>query len=174
MVTFIKSLAYKGALESIPDLVTDHKYQPWRTFTTVINRRLSGKITGLDKLILSRAQILWGLFYKKNINFVELIWEDFIYQIDNRETSAKRCESMPYHRFTKAIIQYFISKDKSISTRNKLFMHSIKNDSVLGTLKFVAKGTDITKMDKIKAKTDKAEHEKERVHKRGELSSYGQ
>ncbi|GJT64098.1 hypothetical protein Tco_1015578 [Tanacetum coccineum] len=35
-------------------------------------------------------------------------------------------------------------------------------------------GTDIKEMDKIKAKTDKAEHEKERVHKSQELSSYGQ
>ncbi|GJU83972.1 hypothetical protein Tco_1291518 [Tanacetum coccineum] len=34
--------------------------------------------------------------------------------------------------------------------------------------------TDIKEMDKIKAKTDKAEHEKERVHKSQELSSYGQ
>ncbi|GJY09388.1 putative ribonuclease H-like domain-containing protein [Tanacetum coccineum] len=36
------------------------------------------------------------------------------------------------------------------------------------------KGTDIKEMDKIKAKTDKAEHEKERVHKSQELSSYDQ
>ncbi|GJS46082.1 retrovirus-related pol polyprotein from transposon TNT 1-94 [Tanacetum coccineum] len=35
-------------------------------------------------------------------------------------------------------------------------------------------GTDIKEMDKIKAKTDKAEHEKERVHKSQELSSHGQ
>ncbi|GJY93577.1 hypothetical protein Tco_0509359 [Tanacetum coccineum] len=112
MVTFIKSLGYKGALESIPDLVTYHMYQPWKTFVVIINRCLSGKTT------------------------------DFIYQIDNIETSAKRRESMPYPRFTKAIIQHFISKDKSISMRNRLFMHSISNDSVLGVLKFFAKGED--------------------------------
>nr|GEU52827.1 putative nucleotidyltransferase, ribonuclease H [Tanacetum cinerariifolium] len=46
---------------------------------------------------------------------------------------------MPYPRFAKAIIQHFISKDKSISMRNRIFMHSIKNDSVLGILKFVPK-----------------------------------
>nr|GEZ58433.1 hypothetical protein [Tanacetum cinerariifolium] len=49
---------------------------------------------------------------------------------------------MPYPRFTKVIIQHFISKNKSISMRNRLFMHSIKNDSVLGRLKFVAKNED--------------------------------
>ncbi|GKB68569.1 hypothetical protein Tco_0929981 [Tanacetum coccineum] len=45
---------------------------------------LSGKTTGLDKLRLSRAQILWGMHYKKNVDYVELLWEDFTYQIDNR------------------------------------------------------------------------------------------
>ncbi|GKE17231.1 hypothetical protein Tco_1424808 [Tanacetum coccineum] len=82
------------------------------------------------------------MFYRKNVDFVDLIWEDFMFQIDNRKSSAKIKENMPYPRFTKAIIQHFISKDKSISMRNGMFMHSVKNDSVLGTLKFVAKGDD--------------------------------
>ncbi|GKB13116.1 retrovirus-related pol polyprotein from transposon TNT 1-94 [Tanacetum coccineum] len=43
-------------------LPTDEEimHQPWRTFAALINRSLSGKTTGLDKLRLSRAQILWG------------------------------------------------------------------------------------------------------------------
>ncbi|GKG29065.1 hypothetical protein Tco_0416430, partial [Tanacetum coccineum] len=36
---------------------------------------------------------------------------------------------MYYPRFTKVIIQHFISKDKSISTRNRLFMHTVQHDS---------------------------------------------
>ncbi|GKE13881.1 hypothetical protein Tco_1421458 [Tanacetum coccineum] len=43
------------------------------------------------------------------------------------------------HQFTKAIIQHFISKDKSISIRNRLFMHTVQDDSVLGFLRFVSK-----------------------------------
>ncbi|GJW47212.1 hypothetical protein Tco_0078858 [Tanacetum coccineum] len=45
---------------------------------TVINKCLSGKITGLDNIRLSRAQILWGIYYNKNVNFVDLLWEDFM------------------------------------------------------------------------------------------------
>ncbi|GJT65396.1 hypothetical protein Tco_1016876 [Tanacetum coccineum] len=56
----------------------------------------------------------------------------------NRNTSAARKENMPYLRFTKAII----SKDKSISMRNKLFMHTVQHDSILGYLKFVSKTDD--------------------------------
>ncbi|GKC69701.1 hypothetical protein Tco_1115584 [Tanacetum coccineum] len=46
---------------------------------------------------------------------------------------------MYYPRFTKVIIHHFISKDKSISMRNRIFMHIVRDDSVLGTLRFVSK-----------------------------------
>ncbi|GKC15203.1 hypothetical protein Tco_1011985 [Tanacetum coccineum] len=61
IVSFIMEISYKGDVESVTGVVTDHMYQPWRTFAAIINRCLSGKITGLDKLRLSRAQILWGI-----------------------------------------------------------------------------------------------------------------
>ncbi|GKE22209.1 hypothetical protein Tco_1433721 [Tanacetum coccineum] len=35
--------------------------------------------TGLDKIRLSRAQILWGMYYNQNVDFVELLWEDFMF-----------------------------------------------------------------------------------------------
>nr|GEU52375.1 putative ribonuclease H-like domain-containing protein [Tanacetum cinerariifolium] len=37
----------------------DHMHQPWRTFAATINSCISGKSSGLDRLGLSRAQILW-------------------------------------------------------------------------------------------------------------------
>ncbi|GKC68678.1 hypothetical protein Tco_1101276, partial [Tanacetum coccineum] len=67
-----------------------------------INRSLSGKTSGLDKLRFSRAQILWGMLHQKNVDYVELFWEDFIYQIENRV--YKKQEKMYYPRFTKVII----------------------------------------------------------------------
>nr|GEW54960.1 hypothetical protein [Tanacetum cinerariifolium] len=65
-----------------------------------------------------------------------------MYQIENKQISAKKRANMPYPKFTKAITQYFISKDKTISMRNKLSMHTIKDGSVLGGLKFVSKHED--------------------------------
>ncbi|GKE52437.1 hypothetical protein Tco_1487593 [Tanacetum coccineum] len=49
---------------------------------------------------------------------------------------------MPYPRFTKVIINHFISKDKTISMRNCINLHTIRDDSLLGTLKFVSKTQD--------------------------------
>ncbi|GJZ06876.1 hypothetical protein Tco_0540669 [Tanacetum coccineum] len=54
-------------------MYVDHMYQTWRTFATIISKCLTGKTSGLDRLRQSRAEILWGLFYKKNVNFAELI-----------------------------------------------------------------------------------------------------
>ncbi|GJT30767.1 retrovirus-related pol polyprotein from transposon TNT 1-94 [Tanacetum coccineum] len=132
IVSFIKELGYKGDIESITEVYHDHMHQPWRTFAAIINRLLSRKNTGLDKIRLSRAQIPWGMFYDKNVDYVELLWEGFMFQIDNRNTSAIRKENMPYPRFTMAIIQHFNSKDKSIFMRNKRFMHTIQDDTLLG------------------------------------------
>ncbi|GJR61194.1 retrovirus-related pol polyprotein from transposon TNT 1-94 [Tanacetum coccineum] len=58
IVSFLKELGHTGEINSLNDVVVDQLHQPWRTFAALINRSLSGKTSGLDKLRLSRAQIL--------------------------------------------------------------------------------------------------------------------
>ncbi|GKD03318.1 hypothetical protein Tco_1178292, partial [Tanacetum coccineum] len=84
IVSFLRDLGHTREINSLNDVVVDQMHQPWRTFVALINRSLSGKTTGLDKLRLSKAQIHWGMYHQKNVDYVELLWEDFIYQIDNR------------------------------------------------------------------------------------------
>ncbi|GJT67693.1 hypothetical protein Tco_1019173 [Tanacetum coccineum] len=85
---------------------------------------------------------LVGMYNKKNVDYVTLLWEDFIYQADNKEISSARKDHMTYPRFTNIIINHFISKDKTISMRNRINLHTIRDDSLLGTLKFVSKTQD--------------------------------
>ncbi|GJW71708.1 hypothetical protein Tco_0128625 [Tanacetum coccineum] len=92
--------------------------------------------SGLDKLRLSRAQILWGMFRRKNVDYVELLWEDFIYQIENRV--HKKQEKMYYPRFTKVIIHHFLTQEKSLSWRNKIRMHTSKDDYLINSLRFIS------------------------------------
>ncbi|GJT41904.1 hypothetical protein Tco_0941769 [Tanacetum coccineum] len=70
---------------------------------------------------------------------------DFMYQADNIEISSARKEHMPYLRFTKVIINHFISKDKTISIRNRINLHIVRDDSLLSTLKFISKTKDCQK-----------------------------
>ncbi|GJY42249.1 hypothetical protein Tco_0429519 [Tanacetum coccineum] len=58
IMSFLRELGHTGEINSLDDVVVDQMHQPWRTFAALINRSLSGKTTGLDKLRLSRAQIL--------------------------------------------------------------------------------------------------------------------
>ncbi|GJV42920.1 hypothetical protein Tco_1427456 [Tanacetum coccineum] len=59
ILAFIRELSYSGNVKSLSDIKVDTLAQPWRTFGTIIKKCLSGKVTGLDLLRLSRAQILW-------------------------------------------------------------------------------------------------------------------
>ncbi|GKD61264.1 hypothetical protein Tco_1298773 [Tanacetum coccineum] len=109
IVSLFRDLCHTGEIHSLNDVVVDQMHQPWRTFAALINKSLSRKTTGLDKLRLSRAQILWGMYHQKNMDYVELLWEDFIYQIDNK--AYKKQEKM---------------------------MHTSKDDYLINTLRFVS------------------------------------
>ncbi|GKF03283.1 hypothetical protein Tco_0030206 [Tanacetum coccineum] len=71
--------------------------------------------------------------------------EDFMFQANNRDISSAHKENMPNPRFNKVIINHFISKDKTISMRNMINLHIIRDDSLLGTLKYVSKTKDYYK-----------------------------
>nr|GEU35903.1 hypothetical protein [Tanacetum cinerariifolium] len=91
----------------------------------------------MDKICLSRAQILWGMFYKKNIDYVYLHWEDFMFQIEYKD--AKKTNKMPYPRFTKIIIDYFMSKDQSILRRDKMFWHTARDNTMYTSMRCIFK-----------------------------------
>nr|GEV73186.1 hypothetical protein [Tanacetum cinerariifolium] len=61
--------------------------------------------------------------------------------VDKKHSKLKRCEIMPYLRFIKIIINYFLSQHKSIPKRQSSYVNTIKG-GVLGRLKFVSKGKD--------------------------------
>nr|GEZ86762.1 hypothetical protein [Tanacetum cinerariifolium] len=103
----------------------------------IINKCLSEKSSGYNSLRLSQAQILWGFYHKRNVDFAYLLWEDFIYQVEHKDT--KKSNKMYYPRFTKVIIYYFMSKDPSIPRRNKVNWHYVRDDQMFTTIKLVSR-----------------------------------
>ncbi|GJX09808.1 hypothetical protein Tco_0199667 [Tanacetum coccineum] len=85
ILTFIRELGYPGNIKLLSSVKVDTLPQPWRTFGTIINKCLSGKVTGIDTLRLSRAQILWGLYHQEKVDYVYLLWEDLVFHIENKE-----------------------------------------------------------------------------------------
>ncbi|GKC22108.1 hypothetical protein Tco_1024258 [Tanacetum coccineum] len=117
ILVFMSDLGSPGNIKSLSEVKVEILPQPWRTFGTIMNKCFNGKVTRLDLLRLSRAQILWGMYHQKNVDYVYLLWEDLVYQIENKV--SKRNKDMYYPSFTKVIINHFMSQDQSIPRRNK-------------------------------------------------------
>nr|GFA45545.1 hypothetical protein [Tanacetum cinerariifolium] len=117
ILEFIRFLGHSAIIRTLTDVNINKLYQPWRSFAAIINKCLIGKSSGYDNFRLSQAQILWGLYHTRNIDYAFLIWEDFVYQVAHK--NHKKSNEMYYPRFTKVIIHHFMSKDSSIPKRNK-------------------------------------------------------
>nr|GFC45161.1 hypothetical protein [Tanacetum cinerariifolium] len=87
------------------------------------------------RLRLSQAQILWGLYHRRNVDHAFLIWEDFVYQVEHN--NQKKSNEMYYPRFTKVIIHHFMTKKPSIPRRNKVNWHYVRDDILFSTIKVV-------------------------------------
>nr|GEZ86642.1 hypothetical protein [Tanacetum cinerariifolium] len=137
ILAFIHFLGHSAAIRTLTDVNISKLYKPWRSFATIINKCLTGKSPGYDSLRLSQAQILWGLYHKRNLDYAYLMWEDFIYQVEHKD--HKKSNEMYYPRFTKVIIHHFMSKDPSIPRRNKVNWHYVRDDHMFSTIKLVSK-----------------------------------
>ncbi|GKE16979.1 hypothetical protein Tco_1424556, partial [Tanacetum coccineum] len=148
IVSFIRDLGHTGEIKVLTDVNVNHMHQPWRSFAAIINRCLSGKTTGLDSLCLSRAQIIWGMYHKKNVDYVYLLWEDLEYQVENK--NSKKNNDMWYPRFTKdseAYKQYYTIASRAEPPKAKT-KYKIKADKSDTSLK--KKTTPATKGSRLK------------------------
>nr|GEV60788.1 hypothetical protein [Tanacetum cinerariifolium] len=126
ILAFIRFLGHSAAIKMLTDVNINKLYQPWRSFAAIINKCLTGKSSGYDSLRISQAQILWGLYHKRNVDYAYLMWEDFVYQVEHK--NQKKSNEMYYPRFIKVIIHHFMSKDPSIPKRNKVNWNYVRDD----------------------------------------------
>ncbi|GJX63680.1 hypothetical protein Tco_0296580 [Tanacetum coccineum] len=89
ILAFLASLGHSEEIRKIIDVNVNKLHQPWRSFAAIINKYLSGK-PSYDSLRLSQAQILWGMYNNKNVDYAYLLWEDFAYQIKNKKGKDSR------------------------------------------------------------------------------------
>nr|GEX00873.1 hypothetical protein [Tanacetum cinerariifolium] len=136
IIAFLRFLRLSEAIRKLTDVNINKLHQPWRSFAAIINKCLTEKSSGYNSLWLSQAQIMWGLYHKRNVDFAYLMWEDFVYQVEHKDTKksnemyyprltkvehkdTKKSNEMYYPRLTKVIINHFMSKDPSIIRKNK-------------------------------------------------------
>nr|GFA36743.1 hypothetical protein [Tanacetum cinerariifolium] len=137
ILEFLRFLGHSAQIRTLTDVNINKLFQPWRSFGAVINKCLTGKSSGFDSFRLSQAQILWGLYHSRDIDYAFLIWEDFVYQVEHK--NQKKSNEMYYPRFTKVIVHLIMSKDLSIPRQNKVNWHYVRDDNIFSTIKVVSR-----------------------------------
>nr|GFB97856.1 hypothetical protein [Tanacetum cinerariifolium] len=95
---FLRFLGHNAVIRKLTDVNINKLHLPWRSFAAIINKCLTGKSSGYDSLRLSQVKILWGLYHKRNVDFAYLMWEDFVYQVEHKDT--KKSNEMDDHMFS--------------------------------------------------------------------------
>ncbi|GJR20116.1 hypothetical protein Tco_0968643 [Tanacetum coccineum] len=116
----------------------------WRAMLTLINQCLTGKTSGSDKPRHPVLQMLWGIVTRSNIDYVELLWEEFVQRIQtffshwaSLSIPSKKSTPhvIPYCRFTKLII-YYLGSRHNIHRIPESPVYVTGDDFPLGNLKF--------------------------------------
>nr|GEV09024.1 retrovirus-related Pol polyprotein from transposon TNT 1-94 [Tanacetum cinerariifolium] len=109
---------------------------------------LTGKTSSNDKPRHPVLQMLWGIVTRTNVDYAELLWEEFVQAIQtffshranlNIHFKKPTPHVVPYYRFTKLII-YYLGSIHNNYRRPVSPVHITINDFLLGNLKFVPKG----------------------------------
>ncbi|GJU12022.1 hypothetical protein Tco_1134418 [Tanacetum coccineum] len=108
ILSFIRDLGHTGEIKFLSNVNVNHMHQPWRSFSAIINKCLSGKTTALENLV---------------------------YQVENK--NSKKSNDIYYPRFTKVIVDYFMAKDQAIPRRNKMFWHYAMDDFIFTTVRVI-------------------------------------
>ncbi|GJS21903.1 hypothetical protein Tco_0450535 [Tanacetum coccineum] len=118
--TLVKSSFYLMSMSTTCINLGDHLL---RITTSVIRGRHS---THTGKSCLSRAQILWGMYNNKKVDYVYLLWEDLVFQVENK--NSKKNSDMDDFMFT---IIRVISKHKDTQEYGAILPQHLTNQAML-------------------------------------------
>ncbi|GKE29954.1 hypothetical protein Tco_1445338 [Tanacetum coccineum] len=131
IMDFVNELGYTYEIHFVSRMTVNNLYQPWYPV----------------------LQMLWGIITSINVDYAELMWEEFIQAIQTFPTDKANLGSLTkngrkdkphvilYCRFTNIIICY-LGRTHNIYQRSASPLHLAKEDLRLGNLKFVPKGED--------------------------------
>ncbi|GJS92221.1 hypothetical protein Tco_0774857 [Tanacetum coccineum] len=117
----------------------------------MIKQCLTRKTYGFDRPRYPVLHMLWGIITSTNVDYAELIWEEFVqamqtFLVDKANLSippqkGKKTKPhvIPYCRFTKLIICH-LGRTHNIHQRSASPFHLAEEDHRLENLKFVPKG----------------------------------
>ncbi|GJZ31782.1 hypothetical protein Tco_0576829 [Tanacetum coccineum] len=125
-------------------MAVNNLYQPYKAILSMINQCLTGKTSRFDRPRYPVLQMLWGIITSTNVDYAELIWEEFIqamqtFLVDKANMSippqkGKKTKPhvIPYFQFTKGWkenISNKTEKSKKPATAKQLKLKPAKEKS---------------------------------------------
>ncbi|GJT08390.1 hypothetical protein Tco_0842852 [Tanacetum coccineum] len=156
ILSFIRDLRHTGEIKFLSDVIVNHMHQPWRSFAAIINKCLSGKTTAPESLRLSSAQILWGMYHNKTFDYVYLLWEDLVYQVENK--NSKKNNDMDDFMFTTVRV---ISKHQDTQVYGAILPQHLTNQAMLESEAYMTYRAYATGEKTLKPKTTKKKADSE-------------
>ncbi|GJV96049.1 retrovirus-related pol polyprotein from transposon TNT 1-94 [Tanacetum coccineum] len=151
IMDFVNKLGYTKVIHFVSRMAVNNLYQPWRAILSMINQCLTDKTSRHDRPRYPVLQMLWGIIASTNVDYAELMWEEFIQDIQtfltdkaNMGSPTKKVRKdkphiIPYCHFTKLIICH-LGRLHNIHQRSASLFHLAEEGLRLGNLKFISKG----------------------------------
>ncbi|GJU80384.1 hypothetical protein Tco_1282749 [Tanacetum coccineum] len=132
--------AHSGHPSNLPRVVIRSLVRPTPWTEIIIFLASLGHTGDIRKLSdVNVNKLLLNMEYHccKNVDYAYLLWEDFIFKIENK--SMKKGSAMYYPRFTKIVVNYVMEKDPSIPRRNKVNWHYARDDPMFTTINVISR-----------------------------------
>ncbi|GKA15615.1 hypothetical protein Tco_0695362, partial [Tanacetum coccineum] len=78
IIDFVNELGYTEEIHFVSRMAVNNLYQPWRAILSMINQCLKSKTSWFDRPIYPVLQMLWGIITSINVDYAELMWEEFV------------------------------------------------------------------------------------------------
>nr|GEU56028.1 retrovirus-related Pol polyprotein from transposon TNT 1-94 [Tanacetum cinerariifolium] len=139
IIYFVNELGYTEVIHFVSRMAVNNLYQSWRAILSMINQCFTGKTFGYDRPRYPVLQMLWSIITSTNVDYAELMWEEFIQAIQTFLTNKANLGSptkkgrkdkphvIPYCRFTKLII-FYLGGTHNIHQRSASLFHLAEED----------------------------------------------
>ncbi|GKC12157.1 hypothetical protein Tco_1008939 [Tanacetum coccineum] len=150
IMDFVNELGYTEKIHFVSRMAVNNLCQPWRAILSMINQCLTCKTTVYDRPRYPALQMLWGIITSINVDYAELMWEEFVQSIQTFLTDKANLGSptkkgwkdkphvIPYFQLTKLIICH-LGRTHNIHQRSASSFHLAEEDLRLENLKFISK-----------------------------------
>ncbi|GKB37581.1 hypothetical protein Tco_0882523 [Tanacetum coccineum] len=171
IMDFVNELGYPEVIHFVSRMAVNNLYQPWRAILSMINQCLTSKTSRHNRPRYPVLQILWGIITSLNVDFAELMWEEFVQAIQTFLTDKANLGSptkkgrkdkphvIPYCRFTKLIICH-LGRIHNIYQRSTSLFHLAEEDLRLVISNSFPQGEEMNRKRKGKKKTASAKQPK--------------